>query len=130
MFYKSIKRMIESELTEKKSRFICVLNPAANIEEAEAALADVRRRYPAATHYCYAGRIRNDRTIIEKYNDDREPGSTVGIPMLNVLKRQEIENVMAVVVRYFGGDSVGYRRPGQGLQPCDHPNWSRPGRFA
>ena len=107
MFYKSIKRMIESELTEKKSRFICVLNLATNIEEAEAALADVRRRYPAATHYCYAWRIRNDRTIIEKYNDDGEPGSTAGIPMLNVLKMQEIENVMAVVVRYFGGTLLG-----------------------
>jgi putative IMPACT (imprinted ancient) family translation regulator len=45
--------------------------------------------------------------VIEKYNDDGEPGSTAGIPMLNVLKMQEIENVIAVVVRYFGGTLLG-----------------------
>lgn len=106
MFYKSLKNTIESELIAKKSRFICVLSPAANLE-AEAILTDVRCRYPAATHYCYAWRIRIDGTIIEKYSDDGEPSSTAGIPMLNVLKMQEIENVIAVVVRYFGGTLLG-----------------------
>lgn len=107
MFYKSIEIMIESELTEKKSRFICVLSPAVNMEEAEAILANVRRRYPAATHYCYAWRIRSEGMVMEKYSDDGEPSSTAGIPMLNVLKMQEIENVIAVVVRYFGGTLLG-----------------------
>ncbi len=107
MFYKSIRNMTESELSDKKSRFICVLIPVNNLEETEAALTDVRRRYPGATHYCYAWRIRKEATVSEKYNDDGEPSSTAGIPMLNVLKMQAIENVMVVVVRYFGGTLLG-----------------------
>lgn len=99
--------MTESELSDKKSRFICVLIPVNNLEETEAALTDVRRRYPGATHYCYAWRIRKEATVSEKYNDDGEPSSTAGIPMLNVLKMQAIENVMVVVVRYFGGTLLG-----------------------
>ena len=105
--YKSIKNVIDSELMEKKSRFICMLSPASHTEEAETILADIRRRYPAATHYCYAWRIRSEGMVMEKYSDDGEPNSTAGIPMLNVLKMQEIENVIAVVVRYFGGTLLG-----------------------
>jgi uncharacterized YigZ family protein len=107
MLYKSIRNMIESEFTEKKSRFICILSPAVNEDEAADILADVRRRYPAATHYCFAWRIKCDAALMEKYSDDGEPSSTAGVPMLNVLKMQEIENVIAVVVRYFGGTLLG-----------------------
>ncbi len=107
MFYKSINNMIESEFAEKKSRFICVLSPVANTDEAEIILADVRRRFPAATHYCYAWRLRSEGMVMEKYSDDGEPGGTAGIPMLNVLKMQEVENIIAVVVRYFGGTLLG-----------------------
>jgi uncharacterized YigZ family protein len=107
MHYKSVQNTVESEFTEKKSRFICILGPAVNMEEAEAMLADVHRRYPAATHYCYAWRIRGEGMVTERYSDDGEPNSTAGIPMLNVLKMQEIENVIAVVVRYFGGTLLG-----------------------
>jgi len=107
MFYKSIKTITDCEFIEKKSRFICVLSPVTNTDEAETMLANVRGQYPGATHYCYAWRIRGDCTLTERYNDDGEPSSTAGIPMLNVLKMQEIENVMAVVVRYFGGILLG-----------------------
>ena len=107
MFYKSIRNTADSEFIEKKSRFICVLSPVSNTDEAETMLANIRRQYPGATHYCYAWRIRYDSTVMEKYNDDGEPSSTAGIPMLNVLKMQEIENVLAVVIRYFGGTLLG-----------------------
>lgn len=107
MLYKTIKETIESELIEKKSRFICILNPITETNEAAEILAAVRKQYPGARHYCYAYRIRNGGSIIEKYSDDGEPNSTAGVPMLNVLKQQAIENVLAVVVRYFGGTLLG-----------------------
>ena len=107
MLYKTIKNTMESELIAKKSRFICILNPISDTNEADAILANIRRQYPGARHYCYAYRIRNNGSIIEKYSDDGEPNSTAGVPMLNVLKQQDIENVLAVVVRYFGGTLLG-----------------------
>jgi uncharacterized YigZ family protein len=107
MLYKTIKKSIEAELIEKKSRFICILNPISDTNEAAEILSNIRQQYPGARHYCIAYRIRNDGSIIEKYSDDGEPNSTAGVPMLNVLKQQEIENVLAVVVRYFGGTLLG-----------------------
>ncbi len=107
MLYKTIKKPIESELIEKKSRFICILNPSSDTNEVEQILASIRKQYPGARHYCYAYRIKSDGSIIEKYSDDGEPNSTAGVPMLNVLKQQEMENVLAVVVRYFGGTLLG-----------------------
>ncbi len=107
MLYKAIKSTIESELIAKKSRFICILNPISDTNEIEEILANIRKKYPGARHYCYAYRIRSDGSISEKYSDDGEPNSTAGVPMLNVLKQQEIENVLAVVVRYFGGTLLG-----------------------
>ena len=107
MLYKTITKTIESQLIEKKSRFICILNPSSDTNAVEQILASIRKQYPGARHYCYAYRIRSNGSILEKYSDDGEPNSTAGVPMLNVLKQQEMENVLAVVVRYFGGTLLG-----------------------
>jgi uncharacterized YigZ family protein len=84
-----------------------MLNPITDTNQAEKVITNVRKLYPGANHYCYAYRIRNAGNVIEKYSDDGEPNSTAGVPMLNVLKRQEIVNILAVVVRYFGGTLLG-----------------------
>lgn len=107
MLYKTITKPVESELIENKSRFICILNPSSDTNAVEQILASIRKQYPGARHYCYVYRIKSDGSIIEKYSDDGEPNSTAGVPMLNVLKQQEMENVLAVVVRYFGGTLLG-----------------------
>jgi len=107
MYYKTIRTTSESELVEKKSRFICILSPITDVNEVEAMLANIRQQYPAARHYCYAYVIRNEGSGLERYSDDGEPNSTAGIPMLNVLKQQALVNVIAVVVRYFGGTLLG-----------------------
>lgn len=107
MFYKTIKVPIESEIVEKKSRFICILSPITAHSEVEGILTEVRKKYPGANHYCYAYRVRSEGNILEKYNDDGEPGGTAGVPLLNVLQRQEVVNLLALVVRYFGGTLLG-----------------------
>ncbi len=107
MYYKTIRMTSESELVEKKSRFICILSPITDVNQVEAILANIRQQYPAARHYCYAYVIRNEGSGHERYSDDGEPNSTAGIPMLNVLKQQALVNVIAVVVRYFGGTLLG-----------------------
>ncbi len=107
MLYKTIQTAIYTELIEKKSRFICILRSISDTDQVETILADIRKQYPGARHYCYACMIRNGNSIIEKYSDDGEPNSTAGLPMLNVLKQNELLNVIAVVVRYFGGTLLG-----------------------
>ena len=64
----------------------------------------VRKKYPRANHYCYAYKIGN---TIKKASDDGEPGGTAGMPMLNVLDKEDITNIIAVTVRYFGGIKLG-----------------------
>lgn len=107
MHYKTIKTVVKSELIEKKSRFICMLQPITEAALVEETLAEIRKALPGARHYCYAFRIRDNGQLMEKYSDDGEPNSTAGVPMLNVLRQKELENVLAVVVRYFGGTLLG-----------------------
>jgi len=68
---------------------------------------EVRQKYPGANHYCFAYRLRQDDSILERCSDDGEPTGTAGSPMLNVLAQNELENIMAIVVRYFGGTLLG-----------------------
>ncbi|OHX11522.1 IMPACT family protein [Chromobacterium sphagni] len=92
-----------AEIEIRKSRFIGVLLPAASRAEAESALADIRRRWPDARHYCAVLLCEGDSML----DDDGEPSGTAAKPMYNVLQHKEITNVLAVVVRYFGGIKLG-----------------------
>ena len=105
MFYKTIKDAVTTELIIKKSRFISLLIPQIQLQDVENALYDARQKYPAANHYCYAYIIRQD--ALERCSDDGEPSRTAGWPMLNVLKVKGLENVTAIVIRYFGGTLLG-----------------------
>ncbi len=94
-----------TEFIERKSRFITTLRRVETQEEADAFIAEVRAEFPDATHNCVAYRIRTP--LIERFSDDGEPGGTAGMPMLDVLKKEELFNVAVVVTRYFGGVLLG-----------------------
>ena len=82
--------------------FICLLIKINSVD-INNILDKIKSDYPKATHYCYAY-LYND---IQRFNDDGEPGGTAGMPMLNVLLKEELSNVLCVVIRYFGGIKLG-----------------------
>lgn len=98
-----IKKEVISEIEIKKSKFFGILSPASSIDEAREILSDIRKRYPNATHYCTAMIFGN----IQRSNDDGEPSGTAGLPMLECLRHKELDNVVMIVVRYFGGTLLG-----------------------
>lgn len=98
-----IRSEVISEIEIKKSKFFGILSPASSIEEAKEILSDVRKRYPNATHYCTAMIFDN----IQRSNDDGEPSGTAGLPMLECLRHKDLNNVVMIVVRYFGGTLLG-----------------------
>lgn len=92
-----------SEIIINKSRFICLMYNASNTHEVNKKLEYVKNKYKDATHYCYAYIING----LEKACNDGEPSGTAGVPILNVLKKEGLQNVLCVVVRYFGGIKLG-----------------------
>ncbi len=92
-------------LTEKKSRFIGVLYLVETEQDALARLRDVRLANREATHNVYAYRLLDNQ--IMRHSDDGEPQGTAGLPVLEVLRREEVQNVLCVVTRYFGGVLLG-----------------------
>jgi uncharacterized YigZ family protein len=107
MFYKTIKEVFTAELIIKKSRFISILIPLNQVRDVEKELHDAKQKYPGANHYCFAYIMRQDGSILERCSDDGEPSGTAGRPILNVLKTRHLENVLAIVIRYFGGILLG-----------------------
>lgn len=95
----------QAEHTEviKGSRFIGIVAPVSSEAEAQQLLATARAAHPDATHHCSAWRIGE----VVRFSDDGEPGGTAGRPMLEVILRRDLQNVAAVVVRYFGGTRLG-----------------------
>ena len=92
-----------SELVIKKSRFIGCVQAVADRAAAQAVVAQLRAEHPQAAHVCWAFMAGGQSAA----NDDGEPGGTAGRPMLEVLRRQDLEGVLATVVRYFGGIKLG-----------------------
>ena len=95
----------EAEIREKGSRFLAVLGPADGEEAAKAGLAAVARRFPDATHHCWAWRV--GAPPRERSSDAGEPAGTAGVPILQVLRGAGLSDVLAVVVRWFGGTKLG-----------------------
>ena len=87
----------------KKSKFICRLYYVNDIYEINSILEDLKKEYKDATHICYAYVIDNK----EKAYDDGEPSKTAGMPILEILKKKDLNNVLCVVIRYFGGIKLG-----------------------
>jgi uncharacterized YigZ family protein len=94
-----------AEIREKGSRFLAVLGPAAGEDEAKARLAGLEKHYPDATHHCWAWRL--GWPPRERSSDAGEPSGTAGVPILQVLRGAGLSDVMAVVVRWFGGVKLG-----------------------
>lgn len=92
-----------NEIIIKNSRFITLLIKINNKDEVKNQLEKVKLSYPKATHYCYGYIVDN----YKKSSDDGEPGGTAGIPILNILEKDNITNILAIVVRYFGGIKLG-----------------------
>ena len=97
----SYNSKLEKEV--KKSKFISFLYKVESIDEVNDYLNQLKKTYNDATHICYAYIINSNM----KYNDDNEPSGTAGVPILNVLKKHDLNYVLAVVVRYFGGIKLG-----------------------
>lgn len=103
----TIKENVEYVLTEKKSKFIANLIKVNTKEEAEKCIQTLKKQYYDARHNCVAYRVLEDEKIIEKSSDDGEPSGTAGAPMLNILQKNNLCNVLIVVTRYFGGILLG-----------------------
>ena len=100
---KSIQKEITSEIIINKSRFITILTNINDIDKVKEKLEEIKKKYKDATHYCYAYIINNH----EKCSDNGEPSGTAGMPILNVLKQNDLTNILCVVIRYFGGIKLG-----------------------
>ena len=100
---KSIQTEITSEIIINKSRFITILTNINDIDKVKEKLEEIKKKYKDATHYCYAYIINNH----EKCSDNGEPSGTAGMPILNVLKQNDLTNILCVVIRYFGGIKLG-----------------------
>ncbi|WP_242258039.1 YigZ family protein [Streptococcus thoraltensis] len=106
MNYKTIKANNITEEDIKKSRFICHLKRVDSEEEAREYIAAIKKEHYKANHSCSA-MIIGENSEIKRSSDDGEPSGTAGVPMLTVLEKQELTNVVAVVTRYFGGIKLG-----------------------
>ena len=99
----SIAQAVHAELLIKKSRFIACVQPVADRAAAQQAVAQLRNQHPGAAHVCWALLAGGQSAAV----DDGEPSGTAGRPMLDVLRHQDLEGVLATVVRYFGGVKLG-----------------------
>ena len=100
---KSIQKEITNEIIINKSKFITILTNINDIDKIKEELENIKKTYKDATHYCFAYIINNH----EKYSDNGEPSGTAGMPILNVLKQNNLTNILCIVIRYFGGIKLG-----------------------
>ncbi|MDY3041665.1 YigZ family protein [Streptococcus pluranimalium] len=106
MNYKTITSNHTTEEEIKKSRFICHLKRVTSEEEARDFIAAIKKEHYRANHSCSA-MIIGENSEVKRSSDDSEPSGTAGVPMLTVLEKQDLTNVVAVVTRYFGGIKLG-----------------------
>lgn len=103
---KHLKYQVTEEVIIKKSRFITVITPIKNESDLLPIINELKKNYPRATHYCTAYVLGNNGEYAGS-NDDGEPAGTAGVPMLEVLKQNNITNILAVIIRYYGGIQLG-----------------------
>lgn len=104
--YRTVNHYGESEYVIQKSRFLTYVKRTETEEEAIAFINEIKKMHHTATHNCSAYLI-GEHDDIQKANDDGEPSGTAGVPMLEVLKKQELKDTTVVVTRYFGGIKLG-----------------------
>jgi uncharacterized YigZ family protein len=106
-FFTIDKQYGPEELKQKGSRFIAYLYPVETKGATESIVAGLRKKYYDASHVCFAYRLGEGHEAYFRYNDDGEPSGTAGLPIYNEIKSKQYFNVLAVVVRYFGGTKLG-----------------------
>lgn len=104
---KTIKENVSSQIVVKKSKFIADLLYVKTVEEAEEYISNIRKKYHDARHHCFAYSIMTKDGIINRASDDGEPSGTAGGPILNIINKNQLINVLVVVTRYFGGILLG-----------------------
>lgn len=107
-FYTIAENMqVTAEIVEKKSKFIANIFYINSVSEAEYNIKKMKKKYYDAKHNCIAYRVIEDGKIVERSSDDGEPSGTAGAPMLSILQKNNLYNVLVVVTRYFGGILLG-----------------------
>jgi uncharacterized YigZ family protein len=104
--YKTIFEFATTQIEEKKSRFISSVMPVKTEEEAVSFINSLKSKYWDASHNVYSYFTYGD-SIIQRYSDDGEPSGTAGLPVLEVIKRTGVQDLVVVVTRYFGGTLLG-----------------------
>ena len=105
--FKTIEKENSAEIVEKKSRFIANIYNVESKEEAEEKIKQIKKKYYDAKHHCFAFSIIEENGITQKSSDDGEPSGTAGAPILNIIKSNNLQNVVIIVTRYFGGILLG-----------------------
>ena len=105
--FKTIEKENSAEIVEKKSRFIANIYNVESKEEAEKKIKQIKKKYYDAKHHCFAFSIIEENGITQKSSDDGEPSGTAGAPILNIIKSNNLQNVVIIVTRYFGGILLG-----------------------
>jgi len=106
LFY-TIKTPSQHEIKVKGSRFLAESELVRSVEEVQATLERIRKREYAATHHCYAYRVGLFDGMTFKYSDDGEPSGTAGRPIYDVISGHDLNNILVVVTRYYGGTKLG-----------------------
>lgn len=106
--FKTIQqKLVSAEIVEKKSRFIANLFFVESSNEAEEKIKEIKKKYHDAKHNCFAYIIFENNQMQKKFSDDGEPSGTAGAPMLEILEKTNLYNVVVIVTRYFGGVLLG-----------------------
>ena len=103
--YRTVLQAAEAELIEKRSRFIATVKPIHTETEAIEVLERLKKQYWDARHNVYAYVLEENN--IQRYSDDGEPAGTAGVPVLDMIKKEGLSNLIVVVTRYFGGILLG-----------------------
>ena len=104
--FKTIENNTKIEIEEKRSRFIANIFYIDSVQNAEDFIRKTKKQYYDARHNCYAYIVKEEQ-MIKKSSDDGEPSGTAGSPILNVIEKNDLSNVLIVVTRYFGGILLG-----------------------
>ena len=99
-----LKEEVINTIEIEKSRFICYMNRAFDEPQAREYLASIKKLHPNANHHCYGYIINN---TIQRSSDNGEPAGTAGVPIMQTLQKLELDDTIAIVVRYFGGIKLG-----------------------